>query len=234
MSWNVDWTDVFWIVTTICCYSVALVIAKKAHFNPLLHPIVVTVALLTVCVVYFDTSIAQFQSSTSIIHWLLGPVTVALAIPIHNQWDRIVKLGPHVWISIGFGGVVAPLLAWFSVFMFNAPMTVQLTMILKSVSTPFAMAAAHSIGGIGELAAVFVIITGIVGAITAQLIFKLFRVTNNSAQGLALGTVAHAVGTSKAIQIGEEVAAMAILAMCINGVVTVIIVPFVISFYTGT
>ncbi|GEA12246.1 LrgB family protein [Alteromonas sp. KUL49] len=222
---------IVWLVVTVCCYGIALACAKKLRLNPLCHPIVVTVALVSLLLVVSDTQVTQFQSYTYLLHWLLGPATVALAVPIHNQWDRVKKLGVNGWISIAFGGVFAPVLACFTLYIFDAPMTLQLTMMLKSVSTPFAMSTADAIGGVGELAAVFVIVTGIVGAIMSDSLFRLLKISNANAQGLALGTVAHAIGTAKAIQKGEQVAAMAVLAMCITGIVTVLILPPLFSLF---
>jgi putative effector of murein hydrolase len=93
------------------------------------------------------------------------------------------------------------------------------------------MESSAHIGGIPALAAVFVIVTGIVGAVVASTIFSLFNVKNRQAQGIALGTVAHAIGTAKAIQMGDDVAAMATLGLCVNGIFTALALPVVFSLF---
>ena len=134
-------------------------------------------------------------------------------------------------VSIAFGGVLAPIGAWLTLFVLDAPRAMQFTMLAKSITTPLAMETSAQIGGIPALAAVFVIVTGVVGAIMATSMFSLFNVTNRQAQGIALGTVAHAVGTAKAIQMGEDVAAMAILGLCVNGIFTAVALPIVFGLF---
>ena len=104
-------------------------------------------------------------------------------------------------------------------------------MLAKSITTPLAMEASAHIGGIPALAAVFVIVTGVVGAILSGTVFAFLSIVNKKAQGIALGTVAHAVGTAKAIHMGADVAAMATLGLCVNGVFTAFVLPLLFNAY---
>jgi putative effector of murein hydrolase len=106
-----------------------------------------------------------------------------------------------------------------------------MTMLAKSITTPLAMEASAHIGGIPALAAVFVITTGIVGAIVATGVFSVLNVRDRQAQGIALGTVAHAIGTAKSIHMGEDVAAMATLGLCVNGIFTALVLPLVFGVF---
>jgi len=220
-------SGIVWISATLIIYALALVLYRLSNYVPIAHPLVITATALGAILFLTDTSITRYQQSASLIHWLLGPATVALALPMYAQWQRIRHHGWRLIAGIASGGIIAPLVAWAIVYGADAPLALQMTMLVKSITTPLAMDAGAKIGGIPALAAVFVITTGIVGAIVSSLVFSLFRVTDEKAQGLALGTVAHAVGTAKAIQMSEQTGAMATLGLCLNGIMTAIVVPLI-------
>ena len=146
---------------------------------------------------------------------------------MYNQWQNIRQLGAPLVISVMVGGIVAPLLAWGVIYLTDAPVAIQMTMLVKSITSPLAMETGAAIGGIPALAAVFVILTGIVGALAAPLTYRLLAVTMPDAQGLALGAVCHAVGTSKALQMGEVQGALATVGLGLNGILTAIILPVI-------
>lgn len=218
-----------WLSVTLCCYVISVKVNLLLKGHPASHPLVITVLLVSIGLFLTDTSVPQYQQSVSLLHWLLGPVTVALALPIYKQWQKLKHYGWRLLASITVGGVLAPLLAWLTLYVLDSPVALQLTILTKSITTPLAMEATAQIGGIPALAAVFVITTGIVGAIVSNVVFLWCRVTSLEAQGIALGIVAHAVGTAKAIHMGEEVAAMATLGLCINGLFTAFILPLMFS-----
>tara|TARA_Y100001970_G_C13710798_1_gene591809 strand:- start:51 stop:602 length:552 start_codon:yes stop_codon:yes gene_type:complete len=172
-----------------------------------------------------DTPVAQYHQYAGLLHWLLGPATVALAVPLFNQWQRIRHLGWPLLLSVAVGGVIAPVLAWLMVYIMDAPLAIQMTMLVKSITSPLAMETGAIIGGIPALAAAFVIITGIVGALAAPLTYRVFNVTLPEAQGVPLGSVCHAVGTAKALHMGEIQGALATVGLCVNGVMTAVVLP---------
>ncbi|WP_334027606.1 LrgB family protein [Alteromonas sp. P256] len=218
-----------WLFVTLLCYALSVKVNLAFNGHPASHPLVMTVSLVGLALLLANMSVPQYQQSVSLLHWLLGPVTVALALPIFKQWQKLRYYGWRLFASIAVGGVLAPLLAWFTLYALGSPVALQLTMLAKSITTPLAMEATAQIGGIPALAAVFVITTGIVGAVVSNTVFLLCRVTSPEAQGIALGTVAHAVGTAKAIHIGEEVTAMATLGLCINGLFTAFVLPLMFN-----
>ncbi|TKB04801.1 LrgB family protein [Alteromonas portus] len=231
LNQSLTFSGILWLCVSILGYVVALWVNKKCNGHPVTHPIVFTAAFVSLGLYFSNTSVVEYQQAASLLHWLLGPVTVALAWPIYRQWQRLKHYGWRLFVSIGFGGVIAPITAWFTLFVLDAPMALQMTMLAKSITTPLAMEASAHIGGIPALAAVFVISTGIVGAIVATGIFSVFNVWERKAQGIALGTVAHAVGTAKSIHMGEDVAAMATLGLCVNGIFTALALPVVFSIF---
>lgn len=218
-----------WLSGTLLAYHIALRIHHAAMASPVLHPLVLTALIMGTAVWYTDAEIPDYQRHAGLLHWLLGPATVALALPMYNQWQRIRHLGWRLPVAIGVGGVIAPLLAWAALWIGDAPLAMQLTMLLKSITTPLAMEASRLIGGIPALAAVFVIVTGIVGAIVSGGVFYLLRIDDAQAQGVALGTVGHAVGTARALQLSEQAGAMATLGLCVNGILTAMVIPLVLA-----
>ncbi|MEC8231388.1 MAG: LrgB family protein [Pseudomonadota bacterium] len=220
-----------WLLVSIVSYIVALEVHQRLNNHPISHPLIITATTVGLFLFISQTSVSDYQLHASLLHWLLGPVTVALALPIFRQWKILKHYGWRLLLSIAFGGVIAPVSAWFSLFLLDAPVAMQLTMLAKSITTPLAMEASAHIGGIPALAAVFVIVTGVVGAILSGTVFAFLSIVNKKAQGIALGTVAHAVGTAKAIHMGDDVAAMATLGLCVNGVFTAFVLPLLFNAY---
>ena len=220
-----------WLSISIVSYMIALWANRKCSGHPAAHPIIITALFVSLGLYFSNTQVFEYQRAASLLHWLLGPITVALALPIYRQWQKLRHYGWRLVVSIIWGGVLAPFSAWLTLFIFDTPSAIQFTMLAKSITTPLAMESSAHIGGIPALAAVFVIVTGIVGAVVASTIFSLFNVKNRQAQGIALGTVAHAIGTAKAIQMGDDVAAMATLGLCVNGIFTALALPVVFSLF---
>lgn len=222
---------VLWLSISIVSYMIALWANRKCSGHPAAHPIIITALFVSLGLYFSNTQVFEYQRAASLLHWLLGPITVALALPIYRQWQKLRHYGWRLVVSIILGGVLAPFSAWLTLFIFDTPSAIQFTMLAKSITTPLAMESSAQIGGLPALAAVFVIVTGIVGAVVASTIFSLFNVKNRQAQGIALGTVAHAIGTAKAIQMGDDVAAMATLGLCVNGIFTALALPVVFSLF---
>lgn len=212
---------------TLCAYLVALKVFSLANSFVLFHPILVGALLVALVGMISQVPYVQYQTSVQPLNWLLGPVTVALAVPLYQQLAVIYRTGSKGILVIAIGGCIAPIsaLTWFVLFDFSEP--VQKSILTKSITTPLAMDTAELLGGIPVLAAAIVVITGIVGVVFSQFIFKLSGCNKPQAQGLALGTIAHAIGTARAQQISKQTAAFSTMALCINGVLTAIILPFI-------
>lgn len=218
-----------WVGVTLVAYLISLFFYKKAKRHPALHPLIGSATIVVACILLLDVPVATYQEHVWLIAFMLGPATVALAIPLYNQLKVLISMGWRLLLPICVGGTLAPLLAWVSIYFFDTPLNLQMTMLVKSITTPLAMGTAQAIGGVSSLAAVFVIVTGIVGAVFAPLVFRLTNTHSHMAQGVALGTVAHAVGTSKAITTSETCAAFATLSVCLNGIVTALVLPLLFS-----
>jgi putative effector of murein hydrolase len=186
--------------------------------------------MLGVILFLAQQGLAEYQQQVAFLQWFLGPATVALAVPLFKQMETIKRSGSALLLPISLGAIAAPLFAVIWLYWAKVDMALQVTMLSKSITTPLAMDTAKFMGGYPELAAVIVILTGIVGAVSCRWIFRLLSIKSQEAQGIALGTVAHAVGTALAFQISEKSGAFATLALCVNGVLTAILLPLLFLF----
>lgn len=220
------------ISVTLVAYLLALKLFKAFNSSVIFHPILLGALLVAMLAAVSQVSLLDYQDYVTPLNWLLGPVTVALAVPLYQQLAVIYRAGTKALLVIILGGCVAPLtaLVWFVIFGFSDP--IIKTVLSKSITTPLAMDTTELIGGIPALAAAIVVITGIVGVVFSQLIFKISGSTDPQSQGLALGTIAHAIGTARAQQLGKKTAAFSTLALCINGVLTAIILPTIMWIFS--
>ncbi len=220
-----------WISLTIGCYILALKLFARANYHVLLHPIIVTALMVLGLIGVSGQAIRPVVDNIELLHWLLGPTTVALAIPIYRQGQLVKQLGLRLLVPIVLGGALAPLTAWGILLSFDSSLAMQLTILTKSITTPLAMDTASIIGGIPSVAAIIVIITGIVGVLGCQLVYRLCAVQDDAVKGLVLGIFAHGIGTAKAIQISERAGAFASLALGINGIITALILSIILGNY---
>ena len=190
---------------------------KLPIFNPLLIAIIFTIGFVSIFRIDYDS----YFFSAKYLSWLLTPATVALAVPLYKEIDKLKANWKMILISIACGCVssVVTVLVLSFVFRFNHAQYV--TFLPKSITTAIGMGVAEELGGIVPVTVAAIIVTGIFGAIIADIVFKIFHITDPIAQGLALGASAHAIGTSKAIELGDLQGAMAGLAICTSGIITV-------------
>ncbi|MNE10725.1 Inner membrane protein YohK [compost metagenome] len=218
----------FGIGITLGAYQLVMTAYEKTRWV-FLQPVLMSMLLVIGVLVACGMSYSEYRKSTEILSILLGPATVALAVPLYLNLRRIRQLFWPTFTTLVVGGVVATvtcvLLGWW----FGAEHMILMTMAPKSVTSPIAMLVAEQIGGVAALAAVFVLITGVIGAIFGPALLALCGVHNPAARGMALGMTAHAVGTSVALQEGEECGAFAALAMSLMGVATAVFLPLAVS-----
>ncbi|AKX53874.1 LrgB family protein [Thiopseudomonas alkaliphila] len=216
----------FGVSLTLLAYQIALSLYEKTKWV-IFQPVLVSCVIIISILVTFNIDYAAYKEGTFLLSVLLGPATVALAIPLYLNLKRIRQVFWATIFTLLIGGSLATVLgvglAWF----FGAEPFILSTMAPKSVTSPIAMLVADEIGGSASLAAVFVMITGIVGAMVGVELLRLFNVTHPAAVGLTMGITAHAVGTARSLQEGEEQGAFAALAMSIMGLLTAVLMPLV-------
>lgn len=216
----------FGIVLSLLCYWIALKISAKVK-STLCNPLLVASAIIIAVLVFLDVEYETFDKGASYLTYLLNPATVCLAVPLYRQFQVLKDNWKAVLLGI-MAGCIACMVTVAGlgvVFAFSSELT--LSVLPKSITTAIAIGLSEEIGGMTAVTVACVVFTGIFGACTASAMFKLFKIEEPVAQGLATGASAHAIGTSRALELGEIQGAMSSLAIVVTGIMTVILVPIV-------
>jgi len=193
----------------------------KPILNPVLTAVIVVVGLLTLSGTTYDT----YFEGAQFVHFLLGPATVALAIPLYRQFDRVRRSALALVTSLLCGSLTAMGTAVGLGWLLGASRETLMSLAPKSVTAPVAMGITEQLGGLPSLTAVLVILTGILGAVLGPPLLTLIGVKDWRARGLALGTASHGIGTARALQSNELAGAFSGLAMGLNALATAILLP---------
>ncbi|WEJ73102.1 MULTISPECIES: LrgB family protein [unclassified Pseudomonas] len=218
----------FCVGVTLGAYQLALAAYERTRWvflQPVLVSMLIVIGVLLACGIDY----AEYSTSAKVLTILLGPATVALAVPLFLNLKRIRQLFWPTLITLVVAGLFATGLGIGLGWLFGVDHELLMSLAPKSVTSPIAMLVASQIGGVAALAAVFVLITGVLGAILGPELLRRVGVHHPAAQGMALGMTAHAVGTSRALQEGEECGAFAALAMSLMGVATAVLLPLAVA-----
>ena len=200
-------------------------ITGKAIFNPLLLGSIFVIIFLSVCKIPY----ADYKASAAPVNYLLLPATVALAIPLYEKWDLLRENAAAIIAGISVGTLVSLGSALALALALDLTKEQYATLLPKSVTTAISMDVAAELGGIAALTGAIVILTGIAGNLLAETVCKVFHITDPIAKGVGIGTSAHAVGTSKALQMGEVEGAMSGLSIAVAGVLTAVLCPVFVN-----
>lgn len=218
----------FGMILSLLAYKIGFEIQrkwKKVYFNPLLIAIVLVIVFLLITGISYET----YQYGAKYLSYFLTPVTVCLAVPLYKQLQTLKQNMPAILISIAIGCLShAGVLIGIAVIC-KLDKQLLMSVMSKSVTTAIALGVTNEIGGIQGITVIGVMVAGISGAVLGPSILKWFKITEPVAQGLAMGSASHAIGTSKAIELGQIQAAMSSLAIVVTGILTVVIVPWVVS-----
>jgi predicted murein hydrolase (TIGR00659 family) len=218
-------TPLLFLTLTLVVYQGAYWIYRRAGFHPLLNPVAISIAVLVALLKLTGTPYETYFGGAQFVHFLLGPATVALAVPLYAQLG---KLRLALWPIAGAllaGAVTALVSAVGIAWALGASDLTLLSIAPKSVTTPIAMGVVERLGGLPSLTAVLVVLTGVIGAVGAKYVLDALRITDHGVRGFALGTAAHGIGTARAFQESEEAGAFAGLAMGLCGLATAVIFP---------
>lgn len=218
-----------WLVLTIACYLAAVAVYKRSGQQPWLIPVFTAVPVVVTVLLLTGTPYATYQQGTAWLSLLIGPATVALALPLYAQRARIQRLWRPIAVSLLAGCSVALVSAMGIAWLFGASLESMVSLAPKSATIPIALPLAERFGGLPSLAAVAVAITGIAGTIVAPWLLRTLRCTDPAVEGFALGLTAHAIGTARSIQMHPTAGAFAALAMGLNGVATAVAMPLLMA-----
>ncbi|WP_061237542.1 LrgB family protein [Ectopseudomonas composti] len=218
----------FAIALTLAAFLIASWLYRRSGWL-VLQPVLVSVTLIVATLLLCGVDYASYRAGAEPVAWLLGPATVALAVPLQHNIKRIRQLFWPVMITLSAGGVLSVTLTLSIGWVMGADWSVVMSLAPKFVTMPIAMPVAEQIGGVASLAAVMVMLTGVIGTAMGPLLLRWAGVDHPAARGLSYGINAHAIGTAHALQEGEECGAFAALAMSLLGIGTALLLPLLLA-----
>ncbi|MEQ8354674.1 MAG: LrgB family protein [Kiloniellaceae bacterium] len=218
-----------WLTATLAAYVAAQWVYERAGLNPLLNPVALAVILLVLLLTVTGTEYQTYFEGAKFVHFLLGPATIALAVPLYSHFGKVRAVVLPMLVALLAGAATAVVSAVAVAALLGASFETLASLAPKSVTTPIAMGISEQIGGLPSLTAVLVILTGILGAMLATPVLNLLGIRDWKARGFATGVAAHGIGTARAFHVSEVAGTFAGIAMGLNGLLTAILVPLMID-----
>lgn len=223
----------FWIAATLLSYAIGQKIYQLSGWSSFCNPVALAILIMVILLTVTHTPYKTYFDGAQFVHFLLGPATVALAIPLYDLRAQLAKNWLPILLGLLAGSVTAIVSAVVLAGIFGASAETMISLAPKSVTTPIAMSIAEMLGGIPALSASLVVLTGVMGAVLAGPTYLLFRIKDDASAGFALGLASHGVGTSRAFQISKDAGAYAGLAIGLTGLVTALIAPVLTPMLVG-
>ena len=217
------------LTLTLVAYTLAYRVYRLGGDSPLLNPVVTAVALLITLLVLTDTPYAAYFTGGQYVHFLLGPATVALAVPLYRQLPKLRRMWLPLLAAVVSGAVVGGLSAILIARALGAAWETQVSLAPKSVTAPVAMGISEQLGGLPSLTAALVVATGIIGALLGNRLFDLLRIRDDAVKGVAMGITAHGIGTARAFQVSAEMGAFSGLAMALSAFASALLLPWLLG-----
>lgn len=212
----------FGVFISIITYEIGVLIKKKlklAIFNPLL----ISIALIIVFLLVFHIKYNVYESGAQYLSYFLTPATVALAVPLYEQIEPLKKNWKAVVAGILSGALTSALCVLAVALIFQLDHKQYVTLLPKSITTAIGMGLSEELGGIVTITVAVIVVTGVIGNMFAESICKLFHITDPIAKGIGIGSASHAMGTAKAMEMGEIEGAMSSLSIAVSGLLTVVV-----------
>lgn len=209
------------VFLSIAAYELGLVLKKKLR-HPLCNPLLISIVVVMLALVFFDIPYTAYVEGAQYLNYLLTPATICLAIPLYEQFSLLKCNYKAIMVGIMSGVLTSLCCVLFLSLLFHLSHTEYVTLLPKSITTAIGIGISEELGGYVTLTVVVILITGILGNIFAETICRLFKITEPIAVGIAIGTSSHAIGTSKAMELGEVEGAMSSLAIAVSGILTVV------------
>lgn len=222
-------TQLFGLVTILAFYNIGLFIQKKTN-KPIFNSLLICIILIILFLKVTDIPYESFKMGADVMNFMLGPVTIVLAVPLYRQFDLFKKHLREILIGIAVGVLTSFIIITIIGKLTLTSNEIVYSILPKSITTPMGISLVDALGGVESITVVCIIATGIFGSILGELILKIGNIKHPVSKGIAMGTAAHAIGTSKALEMGEVEGAMSSLSIGISGVLTVLIVPILIGF----
>lgn len=211
----------FGVMICIVSYEIGLLIKKKYKVS-FLNPLLISIILVMIFLLVFHIDYENFNAGAKYLSYLLTPATVCLAVPLYEQIALLKKNWKGIFAGIFSGVLTSMICVLIMSALFGLSHEQYVTLLPKSITTAIGIGISEEMGGIVSITAAVIIVTGVIGNMLAETICKLFKITDPIAKGIGIGTASHAVGTTKALEMGEAEGAMSSLAVAVAGLVTVI------------
>lgn len=224
-------TPLLGLTITLGAYLIGQGIYRRARLHPAANPVLIAVLILVGLLSLTDTSYGTYFQGAQFVHFLLGPATVALAIPLYRVLKEVRRTALGLSAAILAGSLTAAVSAVAIAWIAGASRETMLSLAPKSVTTPIAMGVSEAIGGLPSLTAVLVILTGILGAMAATVTLNLLGIRDWRVRGTAIGVASHGIGTARALSVNPVAGAFAGLAMGLNGLATAILLPLLFAWF---
>jgi predicted murein hydrolase (TIGR00659 family) len=221
----------FGVLITIAAFYLGQLWYQKSNRHPVLQPVVIGMTMVIGCLLLLGVPYESYYKTSYLLHAMLGPATVALAIPLFQHARRIRDLLLPIICTVLVGGTLTIAIAVAILWLMDASLPTLLSMPTKSITTPIAMIVSEKIGGIAALSAMFVLLTGALGAMIGIPLMNKLGIRDEGVKGFTLGLTSHALGTARALEESEECGAFSALAMSITGVLTALLLPLIVSFF---
>lgn len=218
-------TPLLGLTVTLVAYQGAARLQVMAGGSPLLNPVLLSVMALVALLAVTGIDYQSYFDGAQFVHFLLGPATVALAVPLYRQLSVLRRAWFAVAAAVLAGSLTAVTTAVGVAWLLGGSPVSLVSLAPKSVTTPIAMGIAEELGGLPSLTAVLVILTGVIGAMLGSFVLNAVKVRDWRARGLAVGVAAHGIGTARALQVNDQAGAFSGLAMGLNGVATALLLP---------
>lgn len=219
------------LTVTLVAYLLAYTFHQKTNTHPLSNTVLISVILLIVILKLTDTEYSTYFEGAQFIHFLLGPVTVALAIPLFKQFDQVKRIFIPIIVSMFIGIFVGTIAVLFIAKLLGADLATQISLSARSVTAPVAMGIAEKIGGIPSLTAVLAVLTGIIGAVIGTQYLKFLNIKDNSIKGIAIGNSSHGIGTARAFTLNSTMGAFAGLSMALAALMNALLIPWIVKLF---
>lgn len=224
-------TPLTWLAATLAAYLLADRISDALGRRPLANPVLLAVLILVLVLASTGTDYRTYFDGAQFVHFMLGPATVALAVPLVAEARRVRRMLLPMLAALFAGATTAIVSAVGVAWLLGASPATLASLAPKSVTTPVAMAIAEATGGLPALTAVLVLITGVLGAVLVTPLLNAFRIRDWAARGFAAGIAAHGLGTARAFQVSPLAGTFAGLALALNALVTAVLVPLLLGLF---
>lgn len=214
----------FGVLVSIIAYEAGTLIKQKFKLS-IFNPLLIAIIILIIFLFKFNIKYDDYNNGGQIISFFLAPATVALALPLYKKFSLFKENAVPILLGILCGIISGMISVIVLSRLFGLSVNLTESLIPKSITTPIGMALAKQLGGLPSIAVVAIIITGILGSIIGPFLYKILKINDKVAMGIAMGSSSHAVGTAKAMEIGETEGAMSSLTIAISGIMTVLIAP---------